>query len=85
MKGRAIIRCRVCFGCGGRFVTEGFSNERLRLMMIKTESHYRRRKFFSHHQANIHTTPFSVIVGGADKCSGKKSRLNFFLNKPFCE
>jgi len=73
MDSRAIIRCRVCFGCGGRFVTEGFSNERLRLVIINTESHYSRRKFFSPHQALINTKPFRVIVGGADKCSGKKT------------
>ncbi len=66
-------------------ITTKLANERLRLVIIKTENHYRRRKFFSPHQAFINTKPFRVIVGGADKCSGKKTRLNVLLNKSFCE
>lgn len=82
-EGCATIRFRKCFLCNGRFITEGFSYERLRLVMIKTENHYTNRNLFLSDGIFIGSKPLRLVTGKSGKYIGKKKILNFFLNEPF--
>jgi hypothetical protein len=85
IKDRAILRFRICLLCGGRFITEGFSRERLRLVMVKTEDQYFYPGLSLPDRFSVSPKPLRLISGGAGKCSGKNNQLNFFLNNPFYE
>jgi len=83
MSGRVIIRFWECFLCEGRFVTEGFSYNRLRLVMIKTENRYAKQSLLVPERLFINSRPLRLVKSKSDKYTGKKEVLNFFLNKPF--
>jgi len=83
MSGRAIIRFWKCFLCEGRFVTEGFSYYRLRLVMIKTNCQHTNNNLLIPKKLLINSRPLRLVKSKSGKYSGKKEVLNFFLNKPF--
>jgi transcriptional regulator NrdR family protein len=83
VEGRALIRFWKCLLCEGRFVTEGFSYDRLRLVMIKTENGNINNNPFIPEKLFIKSRPLRLIKGKSNKYIGKKNVLNFFLNKPF--